>query len=148
MFLHVTYVFQSESTIKLFLTISRPSPIYTQIFIPSLHQNFKRQHVTLVKINGPRAYQVVKKVRFSENLACFVFLLPPFWDSPFCHITDEVSNFAVTIPSKTQIFLVIFVDINVMITLNYIEFKQRFFVFQKSLRNYQVIKLYCILNKI
>ena len=38
--------------IKLFLTISRPSAIYTQIFIPSLHQNFIRQYVTLVKING------------------------------------------------------------------------------------------------
>ena len=26
---------------------------------------------------------------FSENLACFVFLKHPFWDSPFCLITDE-----------------------------------------------------------
>ena len=40
--------------IKLFLTISRPSAIYIQIFIPSLHQNFVRQYVTLVKINGPQ----------------------------------------------------------------------------------------------
>ena len=30
------------------------------------------------------AYQGVRNVRFLENLACFVFLLPPFWDSPFC----------------------------------------------------------------
>ena len=36
------------------------------------------------------AYQGVKNVRFSENLARFVFLLPPFWDSSFCHITDEL----------------------------------------------------------
>ena len=35
------------------------------------------------------AYQWVKNVRFSENLACFVFLKHPFWDSPFCLITDE-----------------------------------------------------------
>ena len=27
---------------------------------------------------------------FSENLSCFVFLLPPFWDSPFCLIIDEI----------------------------------------------------------
>ena len=27
---------------------------------------------------------------FSENLACFVFLKHPFWDSPFCLITDEL----------------------------------------------------------
>ena len=28
---------------------------------------------------------------FLENLACFVFVLPPFWDSPFCLITDKFS---------------------------------------------------------
>ena len=27
---------------------------------------------------------------FSENLACFVFLQPPFWDSAFCLFTDEL----------------------------------------------------------
>ena len=32
-----------------------------------------------------------KKIRFSENLACFVFVLPPFCDSPFCHITDLIT---------------------------------------------------------
>ena len=36
-----------------------------------------------------RAYQGVRKVCFSENLTCFVFLWPPFWDSRFCLITDE-----------------------------------------------------------
>ena len=36
------------------------------------------------------AYQAVKNVRFSENLACFVFLLPPFRDSFFCYITDAL----------------------------------------------------------
>ena len=35
------------------------------------------------------AYQGVRNVRFSENLACFVFLKHPFWDLPFCLITDE-----------------------------------------------------------
>ena len=35
------------------------------------------------------AYQGVRIVHFSENLACFVFLKHPFWDSPFCLITDE-----------------------------------------------------------
>ena len=29
-------------------------------------------------------------LRFSENFLCFVFLLPPFWDLPFCLITDEI----------------------------------------------------------
>ena len=29
--------------------------------------------------------------RFSENLACFVFFKHPFWDAPFCPITDILS---------------------------------------------------------
>ena len=34
--------------------------------------------------------QGVRNVRFSENMWCFVFLLFPFWDLPFCLITDEL----------------------------------------------------------
>ena len=33
-------------------------------------------------------YQGVRDVRFLGNLACFAFLLPSFWDSAFCLITD------------------------------------------------------------
>ena len=36
------------------------------------------------------AYQGVRNVRFLENLACFAFLLPPFWDSHFCLVTDDI----------------------------------------------------------
>ena len=35
-------------------------------------------------------YQGVRNVYFSENLACFVFLKHPFWDSLFCLTTDEI----------------------------------------------------------
>ena len=35
-------------------------------------------------------YQGIRNVRFSENLACYVFLKQPSWDSPFCLITDEL----------------------------------------------------------
>ena len=38
-------------------------------------------------------YQVVRNVRFSENLTCFVFLKHPLWDSPLCLITDDLSLF-------------------------------------------------------
>ena len=38
-------------------------------------------------------YQGVRNVRFSENLACFVFLKHPFWDSPYCLITDVLAAF-------------------------------------------------------
>ena len=34
----------------------------------------------------------VRNVRFSENLACLVCLKQPLWDSPFCLITDELSE--------------------------------------------------------
>ena len=36
--------------------------------------------------------QRLRNVRFSENFACFFFLLPPFRDSLFCLITGGVSN--------------------------------------------------------
>ena len=38
------------------------------------------------------AYQQVRNVRFSENLVCFVFLLPPFLDCSFCLIVKELSK--------------------------------------------------------
>ena len=47
----------------------------------------------MIRASGNKAecaYQGVRNVRFSENLACFVFLKHPFLDSPFCLITDEL----------------------------------------------------------
>ena len=38
-------------------------------------------------------------LRFSENLAWFVFLKHPFWDLPFCLITDEFWKPATTATS-------------------------------------------------
>ena len=35
------------------------------------------------------AYQGVRNVRFSENLACFAFLKHRFWGSPFYPTTDD-----------------------------------------------------------
>ena len=35
-------------------------------------------------------FRGLRNVRSSENLACFVFLKHPFWNSPFCLITDEI----------------------------------------------------------
>ena len=43
----------------------------------------------------------VRNIRFSEHLVYFVFLKHPFWDSPFCSITDElVSLICFTFPIK------------------------------------------------
>ena len=36
------------------------------------------------------AYQGIRNVCFLKNLTWFVFLKQPFWDSPFCRITEEV----------------------------------------------------------
>ena len=49
-------------------------------------------------------YQRVGNVCFSENLACFVFLKHPFWDSPFCLITEElfVSKRWINQPQKSD----------------------------------------------
>ena len=47
--------------------------------------------------------RTVKNVRFSENLTCFIFLKFPFWDPPFCLITDElasISNMSVVIDTN------------------------------------------------
>ena len=38
------------------------------------------------------AYQGVRNVRFSEILACFLFLKHPFWDLSFCIITDDIND--------------------------------------------------------
>ena len=35
------------------------------------------------------AYQGLRNVCFSENLACFLLLKHPFWDSLFCLINDQ-----------------------------------------------------------
>ena len=57
-------------------------------------QIFRKTNISYLLIRTRTcAYQGVRNVRFSENLACFVFLKHPFWDSPFCLITDELNIF-------------------------------------------------------
>ena len=57
------------------------------------HQIFRKTNISYLPIRTRTcAYQGVQNVRFSENLVCFVFLKHPFWDSPFCLITDDLTN--------------------------------------------------------
>ena len=57
-------------------------------------QIFRKTNISYLLIRTRTcAYQGVRNVRFSENLVCFVFLKHPFWDSPFCLITDELNIF-------------------------------------------------------
>ena len=51
-------------------------------------QIFRKRNITYALIRTRKcAYKGVTNVRFSEDLACFVFLLPPFGDLPFYHET-------------------------------------------------------------
>ena len=58
-------------------------------------------------------YQGVRNAHFPENLLCFVFLLPSFWDSFFCLIPTKQyfrehlslkSPFGFSIPPLTHLF--------------------------------------------
>ena len=44
-----------------------------------------------------KTYQTVRNVSFPENLACFVFLWQPFWDSVFCLITDYIVKTSINV---------------------------------------------------
>ena len=53
-------------------------------------QIFRKTNISYPLISARTcAYQGLRKVRFSENLAYFVFLKHPFWGSPFWLITDK-----------------------------------------------------------
>ena len=63
--------------------------------------NKKAKHAKIVRktnISYPlictctSAYQNIRNVRFSGYLVFFAFLLPPFWDSLVCLITDDGKN--------------------------------------------------------
>ena len=57
------------------------------------HLIFRKTNISYLLLRRRTcAYQGVRNVGFSENLACFVFLKHPFWDSPFCLITNDLSN--------------------------------------------------------
>ena len=58
------------------------------------HQIFWKTNISYPLIRTRKcAYQGVRNVRFSKNLACFVPWNTRFWDSPFCHITDMTRKF-------------------------------------------------------
>ena len=52
-------------------------------------------------------YQGVRNVRFSENMTCFVFLKHPFWDSPFCLITNKIIKRKIWISTHQEIMFLL-----------------------------------------
>ena len=85
-------IFYSETfTVYYFVGYKAKERISERVF----QEKNARQIFRKIKISYPListrtcAYQGVRNVNFSENLACFVFLKQPFWDSSFCLITDD-----------------------------------------------------------
>ena len=57
------------------------------------HQIFRKTNISYPLIRTRTcAYQEVRNVHFSENLAGFVLLQRSCWDSPFCFITNELTH--------------------------------------------------------
>ena len=67
----------------------------------------------------------LRNVRFSEHLTCFVFLKHfskhPFWDSPFCLITDETCYWFISesAPWENDIFSDFLPKFNIWYQPNY-----------------------------
>ena len=51
----------------------------------------KKTNIFYLLISTHTFFTHIRNVRFSENLACLVFLLPSFWDSPFCFMYYRLS---------------------------------------------------------
>ena len=64
--------------------------------------------------NFPKIEHGVRNDRFSENLACFVFLKHLFWDSPFCLITDDFMWFGYVLATFLQWIQLTAVHVNLM----------------------------------
>ena len=65
-------------------------------------QIFRKMNISYPLIRT-RTYQGVRNVRFSESLACFVFLKHPLSYSPFCLITDDTRTESVKIFANFEI---------------------------------------------
>ena len=52
----------------------------------------KRTFLSLIICTCTYAYPKVRDVRFLENVACLVFLLPSFYDLPFCLNSDNYGS--------------------------------------------------------
>ena len=74
-------VLQKKFRSNVFMTLFRKTKRYTIIGKTIISYPLIR--------TGTCTYQGVR-ILFSENLASFVFLKHPFWDSPFCLITDNL----------------------------------------------------------
>ena len=57
------------------------------------HQIFRKTNISYPLIRTRTCvYQGVRNVCFPENLMCFVSLKHLFWNSPFCLITDDLTE--------------------------------------------------------
>ena len=90
---HTDFKYQVDSN---FYLRAPSSPIIVEITAENLthgkSQNGCFKKTKHVKFSEERTFLTpwYAHVRFSENLACFVFFKHLFWDSLFCLITDEI----------------------------------------------------------
>ena len=62
--------------------------------------NKAKGRISKWRLEESKARQARKKCSFSEYLASFAFLLPPFWDSLFCLITDDLLRHYTVVSKK------------------------------------------------
>ena len=60
----------------------------------------KNEHFLPPNTHCTCAHLGARNIRLSENLVYFVFLLPLFWDSPFCLITYEILEAGICYDNK------------------------------------------------
>ena len=87
------------------------------LFVEVLWKLFGNVSWEYLKYLRSCAYQGVRNVRFSENLACFVFLKHSFWSSPFCLMVKTWKS-----KEKIKILPASFISekwINIKISLNF-----------------------------
>ena len=77
--------------------LTRPPPTPAPVFFPPMWEAlvFHIYHIanTISQLYRTCTFQGVRNVRFSQNLACFIFFKHSFWDSHFCLITEDLMNF-------------------------------------------------------
>ena len=88
-FLDFCNMFDSHWYYEVQVEIRQKVNLKTEVTRKQSTLSFRKKNIPYPLIRTLRCSdQGVRNVRFSENLVCFVFFLPPFWELLFCLITD------------------------------------------------------------
>ena len=89
-FSYLGYLLWTAMMDKISSVIRQKSKSQNGCFNKKKHAKFSEKRTFLTPWYINVHIRGVRNIRFSENLACFVFLKHSFWDSPFCLITDAL----------------------------------------------------------